>query len=159
MSYHEISRAMFERMTNTRIQMLIIKNSHRLKIAFRDRVPKTTDISFGIGDEVVFRDGKENRLHDGKITGFDGPNALIKWGNSQRRVPRRELLPRREVHQELESSSEEEEAEIIPEIRPRRRGPVRKRKPEIIPEIQPRKSSKIIPSEEDSSPTLHAAVD
>jgi len=154
MTYHEISRAMFERMANTRIQMLIMENDNRLKIAFRDRVPKTTDISFGIGDEVVFRDGKEGRLHDGKITGFDGPNALIKWGNSQRRVPRRELLPRREVHQELESSSEDEEGEleIIPEIRPTRRGPVRKRKPEIIPEIQPRKSSKIIPSDDEPGP-------
>jgi hypothetical protein len=160
MSYHEISRAMFERMANTRIQMLIMENDNRLKIAFRDRVPKTTDITFGIGDEVVFRDGKEGRLHDGKITGFDGPNALIKWGNSQRRVPRRELLPRREVHQELESSSDEKEGEveIIPEIRPTRRGPVRKRKAEIIPEIQPRKPPRIT-SEEDSRPTLQQWTD
>ncbi len=78
-----------------------------MKIAFKDRVPKTVDISFGIGDEIVFRDGKEGRMRDGVITVFEGPVALIRWGNSERRVHRRELIPRREVRQEMESSLED----------------------------------------------------
>jgi len=163
MTPHEISRAMFERMNNTRIQMLIMENDNRLKIAFRDRVPKTVDISFGIGDEIVFRDGKEGRMRDGIITGFEGPVALIRWGNSERRVHRRELIPRKEVRQEVESDTEDEvesEAEIIPEIQPRTRGPRRKRKPEIIPEIRPKKS-KSVPPETDSAaePTLEQWTD
>jgi len=80
---------------------------------------------------------------------------LIRWGNSDRRVPRRELLPSREVRiqQEEEDSdleedpkptdprqdSETEEEEIIPEIRPRTRGPKWKKKAENIQEIHPRR--------------------
>jgi len=103
----------------------------------KDNLPKTTDIIFEMGDYVVFRDGKDGRRHDAKIVGFDGPITLIRWGNMDRRVPTRELLPSYEKRQIVQDSGEESESdtEIIPEIQPRRRGPKRKKKTEIIPEI------------------------
>jgi len=79
---------------------------------------------------------------------------LIRWGNSDRRVPRRELLPSREVRIQQEEDSDHEEdpkptdprqdsetdeEEIIPEIRPRTRGPRWKKKAENIQEIHPRR--------------------
>jgi len=64
-----------------------------------------------MGDQVVFREGKENKLHDGTIVGFDGPIALIRWGNSDRQVPTRELIPHREVQQEQEDVISELESE------------------------------------------------
>jgi len=92
-----------------------------------------------LGDRVVFRDGKDGRRHEGKIVGFDGPVALIRWRNMDRRVHERKLLPSFEVRQEAREETKEEEdeseTEIIPEIQPRRRGPKRKKKTEIIPEI------------------------
>jgi hypothetical protein len=142
MTHSEIVKAMFQRMENIRIQWQICEHDYRLKTAMKDRLPKETNIAFGIGDDVTFRDGKDGKLHDGRIVGFEGPTALIKWGNCDRRVPSRELLPRRQIRQDLDSDTESEtedesesESESIPEIIPRRRGPQRKRKPEIIPEI------------------------
>ncbi len=108
----------------------------------KDRLPRTTNIALGIGDDITFRDGITGKLYDGRIVGFEGPTALIKYGNSDRRVPSRELLPRRQIRQDHDSETESEnegesetDKESIPEIRPTRRGPQRKRKPEIIPEI------------------------
>jgi hypothetical protein len=142
MTESEIVKAMFHRMENTRIQWQICENDHRLKTAMKDRLPTSTNIAFGIGDDITFRDGITKKLYDGRIVGFEGPTALIKYGNSDRRVPSRELLPRWQIRQtqdcETESENEgesETEEESIPEIRPNRRGPQRKRKPEIIPEI------------------------
>jgi len=142
MTHSEIVKAMFQRMENIRIQWQICEHDYRLKTAMKDRLPKETNIAFGIGDDVTFRDGKDGKLHDGRIVGFEGPTALIKWGNSDRRVPSRELLPRRQIRQDPDSETDSEtedesdsETESIPEIIPKRRGPQRKRKPEIIPEI------------------------
>jgi len=165
MTYGEISTAMFQRMIKTRLLMLNTNYDHKLKVAARERLPGNVDIVFGLGDEVVFREGKENKLRDGTIVGFQGPIALIRWGNNDRRVPTRELLPRREVRQEVEdkaSGSEadaESESEIIPEIRPRRRGPTRKRKPEIIPEIRPKKQVRQQETDDDNHPTLQQWTD
>ncbi len=137
-----------------------------------DRLPTSTNIRFNIGDHVVFRDGKDGKRHDARIVGFEGMNALLKWGNMDRKVPERELIPSYEVHQEIEEDTtptepgrekedigssiaseqsdtgkeekgsetslkdqdEDSDTEIITEIRPKRRGPKRK-KLEIIPEI------------------------
>jgi len=137
LSQGEISRGIFDRMSKIRLQFLEAERSWRLKTAMKDNLPKTTDIIFETGDYVVFKDGKDGRSHDGKIIGFDGPNALIRWGNMDRRVPTRELLPsyeKRHIVQEKEEETESD-TEIIPEIQPRRRGPKRKKKIEIIPEI------------------------
>ena len=146
MTHSEIVKAMFYRMENTRIMMMRAETDHRLKIAAKGRLPTETNICFDIGDEITFRDGKEGTLHDGRIIGFEGPVALIRWGNCDRKVPRRELLPRREIRQEensdSESEEEEDEDEVIQEIIPTRRGPRRKRKAEIIPEISPFKIKK-----------------
>jgi len=127
-THSEIVKAMFHRMENTRIQCQIAKNDHRLKTAIKNRLPKETDIAFSIGD-----DGKDGKLYHGRIIGCEGPTALIKWGNSDRRVPSRELLPRWQICQdsgsEPDTETEDEiksETESIPEIRPKRRGPQRK---------------------------------
>jgi len=125
----EIVKAMFHRMENTRIQWQIAENDHRMKIFMKDRLPKETNIAFGMGDDITFRDGVTKRLYDGRIVGFEGPTALIKWGNSDRRVPTRELLPRRQRYQDSESEKDTDsegqsdpEEETIPEIKPTRRG-------------------------------------
>jgi len=145
MTHSEIVKAMFYRMENTRVMMMRAETDYRLKIAAKARLPTETNICFDIGDEITFRDGKEGVLHDGRIVGFEGPVALIRWGNCDRKVHKRDLLPRREIRQEDNSESEseeEEEEELITEITPTRRGPRRKRKPEIIPEISPFKIKK-----------------
>jgi len=165
MTHGEISTAMFQRMIKTRLLMLNTNYDHKLKVAAKERLTGNVDIVFGLGDEVVLREGKENKLRDGTIVGFQGPIALIRWGNNDRRVPTRELLPRKEIRQEeedKESGSEadaESEAEIIPEIQPRRRGPTRKRKPEIIPEIRPRKRRQELETDDDNLPTLQQWTD
>jgi len=157
MTHGEISTAMFERMIKTRLLMLNTNYDHKLKVAAKERLPGNVDIVFGLGDEVVFREGKENKLRDGTIVGFQGPIALIRWGNNDRRVPTRELLPRREVRQEVEEASGSEadaetETEIIPELQPTRRGPKRKKKVEIIPEIIPKSKSPILDTDDDMEP-------
>ena len=78
MTQSEIVKAMFHRMENTRIQWQIGENDYRLKTAMKDRLPKETNIAFGIGDDVTFRDGKEGKLYDGRIVGFDGTTALLR---------------------------------------------------------------------------------
>jgi hypothetical protein len=103
-----------------------------------------------LGDQVVYKDGKDGRRYDAKIVGFDGPNAILKRGNMDRKAPIAELLPSFATRQEIPevedetsrmstSDSDTSDTEIIDEIRPRRRGPIRKRKPEIIPEISEKK--------------------
>jgi hypothetical protein len=107
-----------------------------------------------MGDQVVFRDGKDGRRYDAKIVGFDGPNSLLRRGNMDRCAPTAELLPSFATRQDTpevanedqpkESVSDNEiqetsDTEIIEEIKPRRRGPKRKKKIEIIPEIPEKK--------------------
>jgi hypothetical protein len=139
LSPNEISRGIFDRMNRFRLEFLKNETDWRLKTAMKDNLPTTSKIIHELGDRVVFRDGKDGRRHEGKIVGFDGPVALIRWGNMDRRVHERELLPSFEVRQEAREETDEEEdeseTEIIPEIKPRSRGPKRKKKTEIIPEI------------------------
>jgi len=115
MTYGEISTAMFQRMIKTRLLMLNTNYDNKLKVAAKERLPGNVDIVFGLGDEIVFREGKENKLRDGTIVGFQGPIALIRWGNNDRHVPIRELLPRREIRQEAENKALESEADTEPE--------------------------------------------
>jgi len=109
----------------------------RLKIAMKDRLPREPGCSMDIGDEVTFRDHKEKKMRVGVITGFDGPLAIIKWCNHERRVPSRECMPlkeRRELMEDGETDIDSAE-EYIKEIVPKRQdGPVRK-KVEIIPSL------------------------
>jgi hypothetical protein len=148
----EISRNILWQQNEIRLAMLQADNDWRIKTAMKDRLPKTTNIRFELGDHVVFKDHKDGKNHEAKIVGFDGPNALLRWGNMDRRVPQRELLPSHEVHQEIEEENEglenqeigsktgleekedESDTEIIQERIPSKRGPKRKKK-EIIKEI------------------------
>jgi len=168
----EISRSILSHMEDIRIDMHRADCDVRTKIAMKDNLPRNVDVIFDIGDDVVYRDGKDGKNHVAKIVGFEGPIALLKWGNMDRRVPKRELLPNYEIHtledeespnietEETEtaqeeqenagrekrrkgssiasSSEEESDTEIIPEIRPRKRGRPRKQK-ETIPEITEKK--------------------
>jgi len=162
----EISRSILSNMENIRQDMQKAECDVRIKTAMKDNLPRNVDVIFDIGDDVVFKDGKDGKNHVAKIVGFEGPTALLRWGNMDRKVPKRELLPNYEIHtledeesQDIEteekqenagrekrrkgssiasSSGEESDMEIIPEIRPRKRGRPRKQK-EIIPEISEKK--------------------
>jgi len=153
LSPNEGARSMLYQQEQVRQMMSKAESDWRIKTAMKDRLPTNTNIIHQAGDYVVFKDGKEGKNHEGRIIGFDGPIALIKYGNADRRVPKTDLLPSREIHQELEELDEEEETgkeggenqesesetETIQEIQPRRRGPKRKKKTEIIPEIPEKK--------------------
>jgi len=166
LSGNEIARGMLYRQEQERMAMQMAENDMRYKTAMKDRLPKTIDIINELGDQVVFREGREGKLHDAKIVGFDGPIALLKWGNTSRRVPERELLPsygKRIIIEDEEEGQEipeeESDMEIIKEIIPRKRGPKRKKKTEIIPEISEKKVVKDskrweVEEEEDQQPTL-----
>ena len=76
--------------------MQIAENDMRLKIAARDCLPANAKYKFEIGDYIVFRDGRDGKRHDARIVGLDGSIALLRWGNMDRRVPERDLLPSHE---------------------------------------------------------------
>jgi len=168
LSGNEMARSMLYKQEQARIAMEIAEHDMRLKIAARDRLPANTKYMYEIGDYVVFRDGRDGKRHDAKIVGFDGSIALLRWGNMDRRVPERDLLPSHEKREIIEdkdevSGREEEEivsdTEVIPEIVPRKRGPKRQKKVEIIPEIPEKKVFKESKrwkntEEEDQQPTL-----
>ena len=107
----------------------------RLRIAMKDRLPREPYKRVDIGDDVTFRDHKDHKMREGKVTGMDGNIALLKWCNHERRVPHRELMPLRERRDQLEDGDTDiDSAEEIEEIIPtRREGPLRKQKVEIIP--------------------------
>jgi len=146
----EITRGMFDRQNKILTEFQQRERDWRLKTALKSNLPSTTDVIMELGDQVVYRDGKDGRRYDAKIVGFDGPNAILKRGNMDRRAPTAELLPsfekRQEIHEAEDttsrtqiSESDSSDTEIIDEILPRRRGPRRKRKPEIISEISEKK--------------------
>ena len=154
LSHNEIARKIIESMQSVRLQMLASEYDHRIKVAFKDNLPKSTNFKYDVGDQVVFKDTKDGRMHDARIVGIDGPVAILRWGNSERRAQMRELLPSREI--KLLEEPEEEPAqgqseydpedgqtetdhdEIIPEIVPRTRSTFRSDKEWIIPEISER---------------------
>jgi transposase InsO family protein len=111
----EISRSILYDLEKVRQDMGRAESDLRIKMAMNDRVPTTTNLQFEIGDQVVFREGRDGKNHDGRIVGFEGPIALIRWGNMDRRVPERELLPsyeRRElIEEEQEKGRENHEEE------------------------------------------------
>jgi len=150
----EITRGIFDRMNRIITEFQARERDWRYKTALKANLPKTTDVIMEMGDEVVFRDGKDGRRYDAKIVGFDGPNSLLRRGNMDRRAPTAELLPSFATRQEIpetvdkdqpkepvssDESQENSDTEVIEEIKPRRRGPKRKKKIEIISEIPEKK--------------------
>jgi len=110
----EISRSILYDQEKVRQDMGRAENDLRIKMAMNDRLPTTTNLKFEIGDHVVFREGRDGKNHDGRVVGFEGPIALIRWGNMDRRVPERELLPsyeRREIIEDQEEGRENHEKE------------------------------------------------
>jgi len=125
--------------------MLASEYNHRIRVAFKDRLPKSTNFKYDLGDQVVFKDAKDGRMHDARIVGIDGPVAILRWGNNERRAQLRELLPSREIklldepeEDPVEDQPETKPDEIIPEIVPRKRNTYRSDKEWIIPEISER---------------------
>jgi len=74
----EISRNILWQQNQIRLDMLKADHDWRIKTAMKDNLPKTTNIRFNIGDQVVFKDHKDGKNHDARIVGFDGPNALLR---------------------------------------------------------------------------------
>jgi hypothetical protein len=150
LSEGEITRGMFDRMNKIITEFQQRERDWRYKTALKSNLPSTTDVIMELGDQVVYKDGKDGRRYDAKIVGFDGSIAILKRGNMDRKAPIAELLPSFATRQEIPevedetsrmstSDSDTSDTEIIDEIIPRRRGPIRKRKPEIIPEIPEKK--------------------
>jgi hypothetical protein len=146
----EITRGIFDRMNKIITEFQERERDWRYKTALKSNLPSTTDVIMELGNQVVYKDGKDGRRYDAKIVGFDGPNAILKRGNMDRKAPIAELLPSFATRQEIPevedetsrmdiSDSDSSDTEIIDEIMPRRRGPRRKKKPEIIPEILEKK--------------------
>jgi hypothetical protein len=150
LSEGEITRGMFDRQNKIITEFQQRERDWRYKTALKSNLPSTTDVIMELGDQVVYKDGKDGRRYDAKIVGFDGPNAILKRGNMDRKAPIAELLPSFATRQEIPevedetsrmstSDSDISDTEVIDEILPRRRGPRRKRKIEIIPEIPEKK--------------------
>jgi len=146
----ELTRGIFDRMNKIIVEFQQQERDWRYKTALKANLPTTTDVIMELGDQVVYKDGKDGKRYDAKIVGFEGPIALLRRGNTDRRVPIAELLPSFATRQEIPavedgnssqniSESDDSDTEIIKEIMPRRRGPKRKKKTEIIPEIPEKK--------------------
>jgi transposase InsO family protein len=171
LTHNEISRKIIESMQTTRLQMLASEYDHRIRVAIKDRLPKSTNFKYEVGNQVVFKDAKDGKMHDARIVGIDGPVAILRWGNSERRAQLRELLPSREINLLEEDSEGEEEdetelTEIIPEIIPRYRSKHRSDKEWIIPEISEREVVKMMKAQEpledsetDNTPRLEVWTD
>jgi len=153
LTHNEISRKIIESMQSTRVQMLAAEYDHRIRVAIKDRLPKSTNHKYEVGDQVVFKDAKDGKMHDARVVGIDGPVAILRWGNNERRAQLRELLPSREINL-LEDDSDGEVdpdadlIEIIPEIIPRYRSQHRSDKEWIIPEISEREVVRMMKARE-----------
>jgi hypothetical protein len=97
----EITRGIFDRMNKIITEFQEKERDWRYKTALKSNLPATTDVIMEIGDQVVFKDGKDGKRHDAKIIGFDGPNTILRWGNMDRRAPTAELLPSFATRQEI----------------------------------------------------------
>jgi len=148
--------------------MLAAEYDHRIRVAIKDRLPKSTNHKYEVGDQVVFKDAKDGKMHDARVVGIDGPVAILRWGNNERRAQLRELLPSWEINLLEEDSGGDEEPEmelmetipdgeadpdadlieIIPEIIPRYRSQHRSDKEWIIPEISEREVVRMMKARE-----------
>ena len=63
--------------------MLTAEYDHRIRIAIKDRLPKSTNHKYEVGDQVVFKDAKDGKMHDARVVGIDGPVAILRWGKER----------------------------------------------------------------------------
>ena len=177
LTHNEVARKIIESMQTVRLQTLASEYDHRIRVPIKDRLPKSTNFKYNVGDQVVFKDAKDGRMHDARIVGIDGPVAILRWGNNERRAQLRELLPSREIklsdHEpELEhrgtteEQSETDPDDIIPEIIPCKRSTFRRDKEWIIPEISEKEVVRMMKarepdydSETDNRPTIEVWSD
>ena len=97
LSEGEITRGIFDRMNKIITEFQARERDWRYKTRLKSNLPAKTDVIMELGDQVVYRDGKDGKRYDAKIVGFDGSNAILKRGNMDRRAPVSELQPSRAV--------------------------------------------------------------
>ena len=83
LTLNEILRKIIESMQSTRLQMLASEYDHRIRVAIKDPLLKSTNIKYEVGNQVVFKDSKDGKVHNARIVGIDGPVAILRWGNSE----------------------------------------------------------------------------
>ena len=135
---NEVALKILEHAINNRIIAQQIDADNRLKIAFKDRLPKSSQIPINHGDEVICTNNKTGKKVTGRVSRIDGPNAWVESGPSTHKVPLRELILNKPCRI-LDSESENEdhgtsssEDESIPEIIPTRRRRLRKKSEELL---------------------------
>jgi len=136
---NEVALKILEHAINNRIIAQQIDADNRIKIAFRDRLPKSSQIPINHGDEVICTNNKTGKKVTGRVSRIDGPNAWVESGPTHYKVPLRELIPNkpcRMLDPETEDKDQESssEAESIPEIIPTRKRRLRKKSEEILVE-------------------------
>ena len=135
---NEVALKILEHAINNRIIAQQIDADNRLKIAFKDRLPKSSQIPINHGDEVICTNNKTGKKVTGRVSRIDGPNAWVESGPSTHKVPLRELILNKPCRI-LDSESENEDHgtssssdESIPEIIPTRRRRLRKKSEELL---------------------------
>jgi transposase InsO family protein len=135
---NEVALKILEHAINNRIIAQQIDADNRLKIAFKDRLPKSSQIPINHGDEVICTNNKTGKKVTGRVSRIDGPNAWVESGPSTHKVPLRELIlnnPSRTLDSESENEDHETSSssdESIPEIIPTRRRRLRKKSEELL---------------------------
>ena len=77
---------MIERSEATRKKYLEKATDKKLKLAAAQRTTYRDDVTYDQGEQVWFRDAKDQERRKGTIIGRDGPNWCIKWNNHLRTV-------------------------------------------------------------------------
>jgi len=134
---NEVALKILEHAINNRIIAQQIDADNRIKIAFKDRLPKSSQIPINHGDEVICTNNKTGKKVTGRVSRIDGPNAWVESGPSHHKVPLRELIPNKpcrildsETEDKVQESSSDMES--IPEIIPTRKRRLRKKSEEIL---------------------------
>ena len=122
---NKVALKIIEHAINNRINAQQIDADNRIKIAFRDRLPKSSQIPINHGDEVMCTNNKTGKKVVGRVSRIDGPNAWVESGPSTHKVPLRELLlnkPCRILDSESENEDQDSSSEMesLPEIIPTR---------------------------------------
>jgi hypothetical protein len=167
-SLTRVAWKIIESMQTVRLQILASEYDHRIRVTIKDRLPRSRNFKYNVGDQVVFKDAKDGRMHDARIVGIDGPVAILRWGNNERRAQLRELLPSREIklkdHESKEDHKEsmEDQTETeLDEIIPCKCSTFQRDNEWIIPEISEREVVRMMKarepdddSETDNRPTI-----
>jgi len=151
---NEVALKILEHAIKNRIIAQQIDADNRIKTAFKDRLPKSSQIPINHGDKVICTNNKTGKKVTGRVSRIDGPNARVESGPSHHKVPLRELIlnkPCRILDSETEDEAQEigSDAESIPEIIPTRKRRLSRESKgsssdtESIPEIIPTRKRRL----------------